>query len=52
MDQMRHARKQASLEQLRARIRTGRYDVKPERVAEAMLRRGVVFTPVRAERRD
>jgi anti-sigma28 factor (negative regulator of flagellin synthesis) len=50
---MRPPKKQAqSLEELRARIQLGRYDVKPDRVAEAMLRRGVSFSLPRSERRD
>jgi hypothetical protein len=46
MAQMRHAPKSAaSLHDLRARIERGRYEVKPDRVAEAMLRRGIVMRP-------
>ena len=46
MRQMRQAPKTAaSLHELRARIERGRYDVKPDRVAEAMIRRGVVIRP-------
>jgi anti-sigma28 factor (negative regulator of flagellin synthesis) len=44
MNQMRQAPKtSASLEELRSRIARGRYEVKPDRVAEAMLRRRVLF---------
>jgi hypothetical protein len=44
MDHMRPApRKPPSLEELRARIERGRYEVKAERVADAMLRRGITF---------
>jgi len=51
---MGHAPKTAaSLLELRSRIERGRYEVKPDRVAEAMLRRGVKFGPRRpATRRD
>jgi anti-sigma28 factor (negative regulator of flagellin synthesis) len=43
----------ATLEELRARIERGRYEVKPDRVAEAMLRRGITFgRPRPAKRRD
>jgi hypothetical protein len=37
----------ASLLELRSRIESGRYQVKPDRVAVAMLRRGVMFGPRR-----
>jgi hypothetical protein len=44
MDQMgRPAKTGTSIEELRSRIERGRYEVKPERVARAMLRRGVTF---------
>jgi hypothetical protein len=44
MDYVRPApRKTTSLDELRARIELGRYEVKAHRVAEAMLRRGVTF---------
>jgi len=44
MEPMRRSRTKApSLDELRARIQSGRYDVKPDRVAEAMINRGVVF---------
>jgi hypothetical protein len=51
---MGHAPKTAaSLSELRSRIERGRYEIKPDRVAEAMLRRGVRFELRRpAERRD
>jgi hypothetical protein len=53
MDKMRQARKPpATLDDLRARIQSGRYDVKPDRVAEAMIRRGVIFPSGQKERRD
>jgi hypothetical protein len=43
----------ASLHELRSRIERGRYQVKPDRVAEAMLRRGIKFGSRRpAARRD
>ena len=44
--QMGHAPKTAaSLHELRSRIERGRYEVKPDRVAEAMLRRGHQVRP-------
>jgi len=51
---MGHAPKTATtLHELRLRIERGRYEVKPDRVAEAMLRRGIKFGPRRpAKRRD
>ncbi|MGH2836964.1 MAG: flagellar biosynthesis anti-sigma factor FlgM [Thermoleophilaceae bacterium] len=54
MDSMGHAPKTAaSLHELRSRIERGRYEIKPDRVAEAMLRRGIRFGPRRpAARRD
>ena len=43
----------ASLDELRSRIERGRYEIKPDRVAEAMLRRGLKLDPRRpATRRD
>ena len=46
MSEMRRAPKTtASVAELRARIERGRYEVKPDRVAEAMLRRGIVLAP-------
>ena len=36
-----------ALTELRAKIERGRYEVKPDRVAVAMLRRGVSFGPPR-----
>ena len=52
--QMGHAPKTAAnLHELRSQIERGRYEVKPDRVAEAMLRRGLKFDLRRpAERRD
>jgi hypothetical protein len=51
---MGHAPKTAaSLHELRLRIERGRYEIKPDRVAEAMLRRGIRFEPRRpTARRD
>ena len=47
MGHMRHAPKStANLHELRARIERGRYEVKPDRVAEAMLRRGITIRPL------
>jgi hypothetical protein len=41
-----------NLEQLRARIEGGRYEVKADKVAEAMIRAGVIPARPREERRD
>ncbi len=42
MNRMRRAPKSAAtIDELRAQIARGRYEVKSERVAEAMLRRGL-----------
>jgi anti-sigma28 factor (negative regulator of flagellin synthesis) len=44
MGHMRRPPKTAtSIDELRSRIERGRYEVKPDRVAQAMLRRGVMF---------
>ena len=37
-----------SLVELRSKIERGRYEVKPDRVAEAMLRRGIVMASPKA----
>jgi hypothetical protein len=48
MSDMRPAPKTtATVAELRARIERGRYEVKPHRVADAMLRRGISFRPLR-----
>ena len=53
MAQMRHAPKSApSLHELRSRIERGRYEVKPDRVAEAMIRRGIVMRPAEPRARQ
>jgi hypothetical protein len=36
-----------ALQELRGKIERGRYEVKPDRVAVAMLRRGINFGPPR-----
>ena len=46
MAHMRQAPKSAAnLYELRSKIERGRYEVKPDRVAEAMIRRGIVMRP-------
>lgn len=47
MGHMRQAPKSAaSLNELRSKIERGRYEVRVDRVAEAMLRRGLVMRPL------
>ena len=51
MGHMRRAPKTTStVGELRSRIERGRYEVKPDRVAEAMLRRGIIQTQGAAPR--
>ena len=53
MGEMRRQPKTAAtVDELRARIERGRYEVKPDRVAEAMLRRGTItFQPLQSKAR-